>query len=140
MALAPALDITISAAFIKCGISSFTYSNCMYPFLFSKVLSKFPFPHIWTILYAFKSTFKDSLTISFINFEPRLPPTIRRIGLSSLKLHILLPIILLPSRISFRIGVPVRIPFLSFILFNDSGKVTHILVHKVQKACLQALE
>ena len=43
---APALEIIKSAYLSKCGKSSLTYSNCLYPSNPSNDLSKLPFPHI----------------------------------------------------------------------------------------------
>ena len=97
---APALEIIKSAYLSKCGKSSLTYSNCLYPSSPSNDLSKLPFPHIWIMLKFFNISLIWYLTSSFIFFEPKLPPITKITSLSWLKLQISFPLILLPFNIS----------------------------------------
>ena len=112
---APALDITKSAALRKCGKSSLTYSNCLYPSKFSNSLSKFPFPQIWITLKLFNISLIWYLTSSFILLAPKLPPMTSMISLLFLNLHISKALCLFRFSIYSLIGVPVKTPFPSFI-------------------------
>ena len=64
---------------------------------------------------------------SLITFDPVLPPIINKISRSSLNPHIFFPFILSPFNISSLIGLPVKIPLLSFIYLRLSLKVTQSL-------------
>ena len=85
IALAPALEITISARAKRSFKSSLTYSNCLYPCVFNKRLSTLSFPQTCTIWKSSNSFGRASRTKELTPAAPRLPPITKIIGFPDAK-------------------------------------------------------
>ena len=85
MELAPAREMTTSAAANRCFKGASTYSYCTYPSVPIRLSSRLPFPQICITWNVFKSCGRIFRTAVFTATDPRLPPMIRRTGLSSVK-------------------------------------------------------
>ena len=85
MELAPALEMTISAAANRCFNGASTYSYCTYPAVPIRLSSRLPLPQICITWYLARRRGSILRTAWFTVTEPRLPPIIRRTGLSALR-------------------------------------------------------